>query len=320
MHPDGLVTPALVASAPGLPLRPWAYLGLITIPLATFGLVVWFATRGVVLFGDVEWYATGMHGLLSDGPLYDPTKLGPHSLERPVFWDQTPSLALLTLLLALPLGEWIWALLMFGSVLAALVLIWPPVGPGGVVLLVPVLLIWVPVTNALAWGNVNGLVLLLLAIAIRFPRIAGFAIGIAAAAKLIPILAVAWLAGKRDYRGALIAIAIPLIATMIVVIWKGPETVTDFVTLRVNQWTPADGPARPGLASMLGLPNAVSYGLGLVLAVGAFRFASYGLSVVAMLVSLPALHIHYLTWLLPPLIVLWIPYFIRQRRRSSVVI
>jgi hypothetical protein len=124
------------------------------------------------------------------------------------------------------------------GVVAGLVLTWPRVGPGGTVLLAPVLLLWPPIPAALAWANVNGWVFGLLAVAWRFPRAAGWAIGIAAALKLLPILAVAWLLGKRDWRNAAMAVAIPVLATLIVVAWDGFSVLSDFVVLQLNERPP----------------------------------------------------------------------------------
>ena len=303
-------------TAGGIPLWPWGLLGLVTMPLLLAGMLVWYETRGGILFGDIDWYATGLRGLLSDGPLYDPSKLLPHPLDRPPFWDQAPSTALLTLLV-LPGDGWVWGFTMFSATAVGLALIWPRVGPGGVVLLAPVLILWLPVTSAFFWANVNALVFCLLAVAWRFPRAAGIAIGVAAAIKLVPILAVGWLAGKRDWRGLAWATAIPLVATGIVLVWKGPETLSDFIVLRLSQWTP-ERPFRWGLADA-GLSPVIGYGVAFCVAALAWWRVSFSLAVVAMLISIPALHAHYWTWLLVPLIGIWLPWLIRRSRGRFAV-
>jgi hypothetical protein len=279
------------------------------------GLLVWYGVAGAIVFGDVDWYAEGLRGLLSDGPLYDPAYFTPHALERPIFWDQAPSTALFTLLL-LPGDGWLWGLTMFGATVVGLVLIWPKVGAGGAVLLAPVLILWLPTTSALIWGNVNGLVFCLLAVAWRFPRAAGIAIGMAAAIKLVPILGIAWLAGKRDWRGLAWAVGIPLATTMIVLLWKGPETLSDFITLRANQWVP-EQTTRWGIVDA-GVPFQLALAVAGGLAILAWRRASFGLSVVAMLVSIPAMHAHYWTWLLVPFIGIWMPWLIDRLRYRAV--
>lgn len=302
----------------GIPAWPWALLGAVTIPLLLTGWALWWAERGHMLFADVNWYARGLDGLLADGPLYDPAKLLPHAqLERPPFWDQAPSTALLTPLLA-PADGALWGMVMAGSTLVGLRLTWPRVGYGGTLLLAPVVLLWAPVVGALFWGNVNGLVFCLLAVAWRFPRLAGTAIGVAAAVKLVPILGVAWLAGRRDWKGAAIGLSIPVIATLVVVVLKGPETIADFIQLRLNQWAPdVPGSQRWSISEVFGVPNWVGYGIGIVLAALSWRRASFSIAILAMLAATPSLQIHYWTWLLVPFLGIWMPWLL-QRRQDGV--
>ena len=293
----------------GLPFRPWAYLGLITVPLMLGAIVVWYQFTGVYLFGDIAWYRVSADALVSAGPLYDAAKLLPHPLTIPPYSNQAPSTSLFSLVLLLPGGTEAWAIAAVASVFAGVVLVWPKVGPGGVFLLGPVVFAWFPVTAALGWGNVNAFVFLLLAVAWRFPRAAGVAIGLAAAIKLVPILAVGWLLGKRDWRGAAIAVGIPVAATLIVAAWKGPDTIADFVVLRLNEWHPAQWD-RWDLVSAMGLPQVVGYLAAGVLAVAAWWRVSFSLAVLAMIAAVPALHVHYLTWLLVPLFGAWLPWLL----------
>jgi hypothetical protein len=302
----------------GLPLYPWGFLALITIPLAIAGLVVWYVTEGAIFFGDIDWYRTALPGLLTNVPLYDPTKLQPHVVERPPYWNQAPSTAIFTLVMLLPRGDWVWGFAMVAGVVAGLGLMWPRVGPGGTVLLAPVLLLWPPVTDALAWANVNALVFGLLAVAWRFPRHAGWAIGIAAAIKLVPILAVAWLLGRRDWRNTAIAVAIPVAATLVVLAWDGFSTLADFVALRLNELPPTEGWGSWSFAGALGLPDWAGFAAAAALTVAAWRYASFSLSVVAMLVSLTAVHAHYWTWILVPIFGAWLPWLISMLRGSSI--
>jgi hypothetical protein len=278
------------------------------------GVAVWYGTFGAIIFGDVDWYATGLRGLLSAGPLYDPNYLAPHPLQRPVFWDQAPSTALVTLLL-LPGGSWLWVIVMAGATAVGLALVLPRVGAGGTLMLASVLILWPPVLATFLWANVNGLVLCLLAVAWRFPKAAGLAIGIAAAVKLVPVLAVAWLAGKRDWRGVVLAIAIPVAATLVVVAAKGPDTIPDFITLRANQWVPVHS-TRWGLVDA-GVPPVAAYAVAGTLAVFAWLRASFSLAVIAMLASIPALHLHYWTWLLVPFFGAWMPWLIARWRPKA---
>lgn len=294
----------------GLPLLPWVSVLVLTVPLAIGALVTWYVTDGAIFFGDIDWYATALPSLTSDLPLYDPAKLQPHSQDRPPYWNQPPAAALLTLVMLLPRGDWILGFVMVTGVLVGLALMWPRVGPGGTVLLAPVLLLWNPVIEALAWANSTGLVFGLLAVAWRFPRLAGWAIGAAAAVKLVPILAVAWLLGKRDWRGAAIACGFLAVSTLVVVLWKGPSTVSDFILVRLNEIPSVTGFSRWSFASVLGLPPVAGYVAGAFLAVLAWRFASFSLAIVAMLVSVAALHAHYLTWILVPMLGAWLPWII----------
>lgn len=297
------------ASRP-LPLWPWGLIGLITVPLAVAALVTFNHVSGFVVFGDADWYGTAIPALFSGRPLYEPSKLGPHEFGFPPYWNQPPSAALFSLLTVLPGGRWLWGALMIAFVLLGLGLLWPRVGLGGTLLLAPVLLVWLPVSSALVWGNINAMVFGLLALAWRFPRVAGWTIGLAAAAKLVPLLGVAWLIGKRDWRNAAIAVAIPVVATVAIVIWKGPETIGDFISLRLNEVTPPGERPRWNPVELLGLSDWVAYVAALVLAMVAIRYASLSLATAAMLVSVPALHSHYLIWLLIPIIGIWLPWII----------
>lgn len=287
-----------------LPFAPWGFIGLLMLPIAGIALANWWVARDAVLFGDVRWYTEGLTHLISPGPLYDQSLLAPHDLDAGPFWDQAPSLAPITLLLLPQFGDLIFGGLMVASVVVGLMVIWPPVGAGGTVLLALALVAWEPVTAAIVWGNVNALVFLMLALALRYPRIAGMAIGVAAAAKLTPILGVAWLAGKRDWRGVGVAVLILAVATLGVVLVKGPTTLSDFVVLRMNQG-PGGG---SGLTPELAIDLVVLLSLGSL----AYLRVSFSLAVLAMLVAIPVLYFHYLVWLVVPLLAIWMPWVISK--------
>jgi hypothetical protein len=268
------------------------------------------------LFSDTDWYRTALPALTSDAPLYDPAKVGPHRLEPPPFWNLAPSTALFASLLLLPGGELLWGLLMAGSVIAGLVLVWPRIGIAGTLLLAALILAWYPTVTALTKGNLNSLIFLMLAVAFRFPRAAGWAIGIATAAKIVPVLGVAWLLGKRDWRGAAVALAVPILATAVVMIWKGPETLVDFIVLRATESKPDQG-GRIGVVASLGISPTVALALGSAVAILAWRRASFTLAVAAMLVSIPVMHSHYWTWALVPLLGIGIPRLMRRPTRAT---
>ena len=299
----------------GLPLWPWGLLGILTVPMAALAVIAG-RTYGLVLFGDAEWYASALPALMSNQPLYDPSKLVRHALAFPVYWNQPPSTALVSLVQLLPGDRWLWGGLMVACVLVGLLFIWPRVGLGGTMLLAPVMVAWHPVTSALFWANVNAAVFLMLVIALRFPRAAGAALGVAAAIKLVPVLGVAWLVGKRDWRGVATALGILLAATFIVVIWKGPAVLWDFVQVRLHEFDPtaAEFP-RWNPVAWFGLPDWVAYASAAAIAIAAVARRSYSLSIVAMLASVPSLHDHYLIWLLIPALRIWIPWAIARSKR-----
>lgn len=300
-----------------LPLWPWGLVGFVTVPLAIAALVTFGRVSGFVVFGDAEWYATAAPAIVSDQPLYPQDKLAPHEFGLPHYWNQPPSTALVTPILLLPGGRWIWGGLMVACVLVGLALIWPRVGPGGAMLLGPVLLVWLPVASALAWANVNAAVFALLALAWRFPKTAGWAIGIAAAVKLAPIFGIGWLIGKREWRKVLVAVAIPVSATLAVAAWKGPETILDFVSLRLNEVTPPGDRPRWNPVELFELPDWVAYASAGALVVMAVHWSSLSLSILAMLVSVPALHSHYLVWLGIPILGIWLPWLLGWRTMRS---
>jgi len=296
-----------------IPLWPWGIAGLITVPLAVAALVMFGRISEFVVFGDADWYATAIPALFSDGPLYDPSKLLPHEFAFPPYWNQPPSTAAFALILGLPEGRWLWGGLCVASVLLGLLILWPRVGPGGALLLLPVLLVWLPVPSALAWANVNAIVFALLAMAWRFPRAAGLSIGLAAALKLVPIIGVAWLLGRRDWRNAAIATGIFLTATLVIVAVKGPETISDFLLLRLNETTPPGARPRWNPVELFNLPDWIAYSGSAILTILAIVYASLSLAIIAMLVAVPALHAHYLTWLLVPILGIWLPWIVQRR-------
>ena len=255
---------------------------------------------------DVEWYQTALPALTSEAPLYDPAKLAPHQLQPPPYWAHAPSTALFASFLLLPGGELLWGIIMAASVIVGLVLVWPRIGLLGTLLLASALVVWYPIVTALTKGNLNALIFLMLAIALRFPRAAGWAIGIATAAKVAPVLGVAWLLGRRDWRGVAIALAIPILATLVVLVWKGPDTLIDFIILRANESKP-DQAGRIGVVATLGVSPMVALVLGGIVALLAWWRASFTLAVAAMLISIPVMHSHYWTWMLVPALGIGLP-------------
>ena len=287
----------------------WRIYGLAAVAALVVVLVSlpsWTTVDPSRLFTDVEWYQQALPALTSDAPLYDPAKLAPHQLQPPPFWNQAPSTALFASFLLLPGGKVLWGVIMAASVIGGLVLVWPRIGLLGTLLLASALVVWFPIVTALTKGNLNALIFLMLAIALRFPRAAGWTIGIATAAKLAPVLGVAWLLGRRDWRGATIALAIPILATLVVLVWKGPDTLVDFIILRANE-SKLDQQGRIGVVATLGVSPTVGLVLGGIVALLAWWRASFTLAVVAMLISIPVMHSHYWTWLLVPALGIGVP-------------
>jgi alpha-1,2-mannosyltransferase len=222
----------------------------------------------------------------------------------PEYWNQAPSLA--PFVLTLLITPWLWVAASIGSMVGGLLLVWSRVSTAVTLIAIALLLLWEPVRAALWSANVNAMVFGLLAVSLRFPRLAGWSIGLAAALKLVPILGVAWLIGRRDWRGAVIAVSVLAAFTLVTVAVEGPRVVSDFVLQRLNEYDPHAS----GQISLhaLGLSPWVGYGAAAFLAVLAARFASFSLAVAAMLVSVPYPHNHYWTWLLVPLLGIWVPW------------
>jgi hypothetical protein len=293
-----------------LPLLPWGLLGLVTVPLAIVALITYCRVFPPIIFGDVGYYAAALPALTSDAPLYDPASFRPHVLPPPPFWDQAPSAAIFAAILLLPAPKLVWGFLMLAFLLAGLLIIVPKLG-AAVVLMAPVLAVLPPIVEAMAWANLGNLVFLCLAVALRWPRFAGLAVGIAAAAKLAPILLVGWLIGRRDLRGVAVALVIPASLTLLAVILAGPGVIVDFVMVRINQSQRPD--FRIGL-SEVGIPELLTWILAIALAAAAAWRASFSLAVIAVLVSAPALYMHYWILALVPAFMIWIPWIIDRRR------
>ncbi len=251
-----------------------------------------------IWFGDADWYAAGVRAIGGGQPLYPAAYLQPHVAVRPPAFNQPPAAVLLAPLAAL--GRVPWGALMAVALLAGIALAWPRLpGVWGWVLAGAVM-IWIPVPDAVIWATLNSVVLLLLAVAVRWPRQAGWAIGAAAALRLAPVFLFAWLIGRRDWRGVLTAAGVAIGLTLLAAALTSPSVLWDFVVVR---WFEAPQPhfGEFSLAT-LGLPPAVGYVVAAGLAILAMRRASLSLSILAALVAVPDLHYHYWILLLVPLL------------------
>lgn len=261
---------------------------LTSLSIAAFGF------RGVGLFSDAEWYASAMPALVGDAPLYPPEWLRPHIAELPARFNQPPSAALLAPLAVLTP---VWGALMTGSMIMALRLVWPRLRYPFGLLLLCVVLAWWPTHAAFWWANANSLALLCLAVAVRWPRWAGWAMGVAIAAKLAPLFWIGWLVRRDGWRAAGPAILVPVLATALVVALTGPNALWEFVVVRLNE-------VHPDASLRVGLPLTVGVPLAAVLGVLAWLRGSLTLAILASLAVVPALHLHYWVFLLVPLL-LW---------------
>jgi len=185
-------------------------------------------------------------------------------------------------------------------VVAGLALVWPRLRPPWDLVMGGAIVTSLPVISAVVFANVNSLILLLLAMAVRWPRAAGLALGVATALKVAPVFAFAWLIGRRDWSGVAMGLAVAAGLTLGAALLIDPNAVVDFIVVRWNE-LPRPGPLATGLTTF-GLPATVGYLLAATLAVLAATRASLLLAVLACLAAVPVLHAHYWTWLLVPIL------------------
>lgn len=272
--------------------------GIISVALLAVAALWLAGIASPYWFGDADWYAAALPAVHGNAPLYDAVMLAPHVAARPVHFNLPPAMALLA-----PIAEWgrlPWGLLMAASLFSGLVLVWPRLRRPWDLAMAGVIVTSIPFLSAIVFANVNSLVFLLFAVALRWPRAAGTAIGIAAALKVAPAFAFAWLIGRRDWSGLAIGVAVAVGLTLGAALLVDPRAIVDFVVVRLNE-LPRPGPLAPGLAS-LGAPPVVGYALALGIATVAAARRSLLLAIVACLVSVPVLHAHYWTWLLVPIL------------------
>lgn len=266
-------------------------------------------TAGITWFGDADWYAAGLPALLGHHALYPADYLVPHVAVRPPQFNQPPAAVLVAPLAAL--GRVPWGLLMAGALLAGLCLIWPRLREPWGWVLAGALIAWIPVPDAVVWANLNSLVFLLLVIAVRWPRHAGWAIGAAAALRLAPITLVGWLIGRRDWRNVGIALAVAALLTLQAMLLTSPSALWDFMLVRATE-APQVRFGDFGLA-LLGIPPIVGYAAAAVLTVVAAWRGSLTVAIAALLVGVPDLHAHYWILLLVPLLRMGAPAYALER-------
>lgn len=289
--------------------------GLIALGALAITTFVVAAQTNPIWFGDADWYAAGLPALGGSQPLYPAAYLGPHVAVRPPGFNQPPAAVFVAPLASL--GHLPWGALMLAALLAGLAISWPRLrGVWGWVL-AGAILVWIPVPDLVIWANLNSVVLLLLAIAVRWPRQAGWAIGVASALRLAPVFLFAWLIGRRDWREVLTGVLVAIGLTLAAAVVTSPAVLWDFVLVRWFE----EPRLQFGAYSLvnLGLPPLVGYVLAVLIAVLAAWRGSLTLAVLASLVAVPELHYHYCVLLLVPLLRIGgHPYAIDGRRMRNV--
>jgi len=262
---------------------------------AVAAVALWLAWVAVPeWFGDADWYAAALPAVQGNAPLYDPILLIPHVAMRPVHFNLPPALALLSPIAGM--GRLPWGLLMLACLLVGLALVWPRLRQPWDLVMAGAVVTSLPFLSAVVFANVNSLVVLLLAVAVRWPRAAGTALGIAAALKLAPIFAFAWLIARRDWRGVVTGLAVAAGLTVGAALLIDPNALVDFVVVRLTE-LPRPNPLATSLTSF-GVPAMAGYVVaGGIAAVGVVR-RSLLLAILACLVAVPVLHAHYWMWLL----------------------
>lgn len=259
----------------------------------------WFVAREHPnLFGDAAWYARATRALTGSQPLYPREWLGPHVAAWPLGFNLPPADAVFGPIASL--SSTLWGVLMALALVGGLAILWPRLpDPWDIVLLCGVVAYW-PFWSALIWANINSLVFLLLAIAFRWPRQSGWTMGAGAALKAAPVLILAVLVGRREWRQLTIALLTGTALTLAVVAVTGPETLVDFVRVQVHETHPS---LDYGWSADELLPKALAVICALSLAVVAVvRRGSWSWAVAATLVLVPTLWLHYWMWALVPLL------------------
>lgn len=284
--------------------RPDALGGLGTVVLATalaaLSMLHYLTSYRFQLFGDADWYATSTGAVLGARPLYPAEWLGPHIAERPPRFNLPPATSLFGPIASVSGSA--WGLLMIACLVAGLVIMWPRrLTLLGHLLLGCGLVAWWPIWSALIWANINSLVFLLLAIAYRYPRHIGWALGVAAALKASPVLLLVILIGRRQWQQLGIALVTGAMLTIGAgLLVDGPRALGHFVLV---QWHESHPPLPVGWSAgdFLPLP-LVGIAVLVLVCASLARGGSWGPAVAAVLVAVPTLHLHYWIWALVPVL------------------
>ena len=179
--------------------------------------------------------------------------------------------------------------------------------------------VWAPTWNELDMASVTAALVFALALAWRYREHAwaqAFALGLAIPAKLFLWPLLVWTLATRRYRATILAVAVGLVVTIAAWATIGFDGLLGYVALlrRLTEFEAVHGYSLSGTASHLGLSNAASYVLAIVIGSGllggCLMFArrgddqrSFALATAAALALTPVLWQHYLLLLLVPLAV-----------------
>jgi len=150
-----------------------------------------------------------------------------------------------------------------------------------------ILLAWEPVENSISLGQINQLVLALLALfvwALVSGRavLGGAALGVATALRLHPALFIAWLAWRRKWRACAVAVLVALGCTALGTATVGWAATVEYFTRVAPHYGFATVPEQLGNLSLTGWIVATGHGLAPSVPLGAWR-------VVGLLVALAVL-------------------------------
>jgi alpha-1,2-mannosyltransferase len=196
----------------------------VAVPLLVASLVwSWIRLGNYAL--DLDIYRLGVQTWLSGQDMYGTL---PPPMNGPVLPFIYPVFAAIVMIPLSVVPYWVSLLLVFALSVAALTVVifltarvaWPAGGRQGAVsatmLAVPASLLIEPVSQTLAFGQINLLLMVMVAVdclapRTRWPR--GLMIGLAAAIKLTPAGFVLFLLLRRDYRAVAVAAATGIVAT-----------------------------------------------------------------------------------------------------------
>ncbi len=306
-------------------------------------VLVYRAIQFLMLSGRIQWgydfsaYWAAAERLNSGGSLYTAAQLaGPYAPQAQFLYLYPPPLAGLLRPIAalLPIdyraAAWGWAVLGAAIVVVAVLALWRTerlgerfelLRGGGRWLLVAAAFAFPPLVGELVLGNVHILLLGLLTLAWiglrrrdeRGQWVAGVAVGIAAAIKVLPALLLVWFLVTRRYRAAGGVLVGAAAMSLLSLPLTGTQPWLDFPTVLANLSAPSD--TTDTLAPTVWLGDLVGFtearvlvtlaGLAILVVTAARRTheaASFAIAVVIAILVAPAVYHHYLALLVLPFV------------------